>query len=342
MFAQRIMCSWIGAFGLAAGAFCQSYVQLSIATVGHNTFTSPASINRKGEIAGTYIDQFGYRGFLRDAGGTLTSFDVYGVPDGTKAYSINDQGAITGSYTGFPDAYVRDPVGHITTFAPPGSVRTLALSINAGGVITGSYYETGAPYAAHGFVRRANGELISFDPPGSISTAAYSINANGAITGSYQDVNSFSHGFVRQLSGEIVSFDPPGSFGTAPSSINDAGAITGSYLINNGRSFGFVRDPDGKFISFDPGVTTAPTSINDEGAIAGYYEAGFNDNGVNVIFGQHGFVRSPDGAITSFDPPFCSSNSTSPTSINRQGVITGSCLWSSSTAGGLVGWVRYP
>jgi hypothetical protein len=32
MFAERLICSWIGAFGLAAGAFCQTYVQFSVDT----------------------------------------------------------------------------------------------------------------------------------------------------------------------------------------------------------------------------------------------------------------------------------------------------------------------
>jgi hypothetical protein len=45
MFAERLICSWIGALGLAAGAFCQTYVQLS---PGSNNFVT--GINQKGEI----------------------------------------------------------------------------------------------------------------------------------------------------------------------------------------------------------------------------------------------------------------------------------------------------
>jgi hypothetical protein len=51
MFAERLICSWIGALGLAAGAFCQTYVQFSV-----DAGTGPSSINEKGEIAGTYLD----------------------------------------------------------------------------------------------------------------------------------------------------------------------------------------------------------------------------------------------------------------------------------------------
>ena len=56
MFAQRLVCSWIGAFGLAAGAFCQTYVQFS---VGFTTIRT--SINDKGEIAGWYGDNLGHK-----------------------------------------------------------------------------------------------------------------------------------------------------------------------------------------------------------------------------------------------------------------------------------------
>jgi hypothetical protein len=48
MFAERLICSWIGALGVAAGAFCQTYVQSSV-----DDGTSLYSLNEKGKIAGT-------------------------------------------------------------------------------------------------------------------------------------------------------------------------------------------------------------------------------------------------------------------------------------------------
>jgi hypothetical protein len=74
MFAEELVCSRIGAFGLAAGAFCQTYVQFSI-----DNGTIPGSINEKGAIAGTYVDfAKGFHGFVRDPGGKITAFDVPG------------------------------------------------------------------------------------------------------------------------------------------------------------------------------------------------------------------------------------------------------------------------
>ena len=109
---------------------------------------------------------------MRASDGTITSFDAPGGPGGfpqTFAYSINDAGAITGSFA-FPDttigmlrprAYVRDPEGNFTTFDPPGSISTIAQSINAGGAITGYYNESNL--VIHGFVRERNGTITSFD-----------------------------------------------------------------------------------------------------------------------------------------------------------------------------------
>jgi len=228
MFAERLICSWIGAFGLAAGAFCQTYVQFSI-----DAGPIPGSINQNGEIAGTYVDfANGFHGFVRDPGGKITAFDAPGSFSSTRAISINAGGAITGTFIDTTPpvvrtrAYVRDPEGNFTTFDPPGSVSTVPQSINARGAISGYYNESNQRF--FGFVRHPNGKITSIDPPGSISTQDFGINAKGAITGSYVDANQLRHGFLREPTGTIISFDVPEGTGTFPASINDAGAITGS------------------------------------------------------------------------------------------------------------------
>jgi hypothetical protein len=336
MFAERLICSWIGALCLAAGAFCQTYVQISV-----DASTSPMSINKKGEIAGSYSDFAGNgHGFVRDPGGAITTFDVPGSSN-TQAFSINDEGAITGIYTvpsGGQHAYVRDPEGNFTTFDPPGSVSTRASSINAGGAVTGSY--TDSNNVSHSFLRHADGTFITFDPPGSVS-----INAKGEIAGWYRsDPGSLipTHGFVRRPGGEIVSFDAPHvPLLTSVAGINDAGVITGSSGFGP-TFFGFVRDPDGKFTQFAPGPITEPSSINNKGAITGSVGSS------RTPFS--GFVRSPEETITRFDPPFCLSNdlgatvNDSPTSINDEGVITGYCqvFTPQFPLGVQVGWVRFP
>ena len=120
MFAKRLICSWIGALGLAAGAFCQTYVQFSV-----DAGTFAQSINKKGATTGFYFDFAHFsHGFVRDPGGTITAFDVPGG-SGTQAFSINDKGAITGYYFVLPSGvsgFIRDPEGNFTTFDPPGSI----------------------------------------------------------------------------------------------------------------------------------------------------------------------------------------------------------------------------
>jgi hypothetical protein len=103
MFAERLICSWIGALCLAAGAFAQSYVVI-IPSNRLGVFESlfPQSINDEGAITGYYLDTGvgPQHGFVRAAeGGTTTSFDPpHHSSSGaaTFAYSINDAGAIAG------------------------------------------------------------------------------------------------------------------------------------------------------------------------------------------------------------------------------------------------------
>ena len=76
MFAQRLICLWIGAFGLAAGAFGQTYVEFIAQSVG-SEYTYPYSINEAGVIAGTSSINDGLgplSGFVRDVAGPSLCF----------------------------------------------------------------------------------------------------------------------------------------------------------------------------------------------------------------------------------------------------------------------------
>jgi hypothetical protein len=57
--------------------------------------------------------------------------------------------------------------GTIVTFDPPASVRTVPLSINAGGSITG-YYNDGT--AIQGFLRSPDGSFTVINVPGATTT----------------------------------------------------------------------------------------------------------------------------------------------------------------------------
>jgi hypothetical protein len=173
MFAERLICSWIGAFGLVAGAFCQTYVQILVdgsidAQCGTGCVTNAFSINNAGTVAGTYFTIGGREhGFVRAPDGTITTFDAPESAGGTVVTSINDKGAITGvgfpGPIGFATGYIRDPEGNFTRFNAPGSTSMAPQSINAGGAVTGWYFDGSG--VQHGFIREDNGTITSFDPP---------------------------------------------------------------------------------------------------------------------------------------------------------------------------------
>jgi len=159
--------------------------------------TLPQAINDVGQITGYFADLTGWHGFLRNSNGKLAVFNS-AVGD-TFALAINLSGEITGGYnstSGF-HGFLRRPGGKIITLDPPGSVNTLATSINIWGQIAGFYFDSGG--IGHGFTRWPNGHIDTFDFPGvGVSTTiAQGINDFGQITGYYVDASG-THGFFTQ------------------------------------------------------------------------------------------------------------------------------------------------
>jgi hypothetical protein len=121
-------------------------------------------LNQLGAIAGIYSDANSVNhGFLRSTDGNLTKFDAPGA--GTSSgqgtgcpsdcpVSINDLGAITGSYWDanfVSHGYLRSPEGKIVTVDPVGSIYTFPDGLNDLGSITGYYIDASGVY--HGFLR---------------------------------------------------------------------------------------------------------------------------------------------------------------------------------------------
>jgi hypothetical protein len=105
----------------------------------------PVGINAAGYIAGwSFIPP--YQGFVRFPGGSINSLVLPGTPD----VGINEAGFIFGNYgflgpvTGSSrllhlQVYLRSPNGTMTSFGFPGSLKTVATSMNDSNVITGAY-----------------------------------------------------------------------------------------------------------------------------------------------------------------------------------------------------------
>jgi uncharacterized membrane protein len=261
--------------------------------------------------------------------GTFVTFDVPGAT-ATNPQSINNPGAITGSYFdagALEHSFLRTSDGTITPFDPPGTTCissnfpscSAGFGINPAGTIVGTYDETAV--LLHGFLRAPNGTFTVFDPPSSKVTMAFHINPDGVVAGDFfTSATSFvAHGFVRAPNGTFTTFDPLGSTFTQPNAINPAGTVTGQFFDVSGDSHGFLRTSDGTITVFDPpgSVLTSSNAINPAGTVVGLFETT-----PTFPVGVHGFLRAPNGTITVFDAA-PGAIFTNPQAISPGGTIVG-------------------
>ncbi len=252
--------------------------EFDVGDSGPHRGTIPFTVNTSGTVAGTstssqWNPEAGlpyYRGFVRDADGTVTLFDAPGAglsaSQGTIPISINNSGILTGLYinsSGVYEGFVRAANGTITEFQVPcqttgtNCYATVPTSIDTAGDIVGAYGITNS--VGHGFVRAADGTITTFDPTGSVAgsgivsgTLPLSIDPGGNyVTGFYTDANGIRHGFVRTAGGTITSFDAPGAAtskvlvlsGTGGSGVNASGEITGGYVDSKAVFHGLLLTP---------------------------------------------------------------------------------------------------
>jgi hypothetical protein len=317
--------------------------------------------NEWGTITGFTRDSNWVRhGFLRLSSGRFTVFDdpnagtcstpCESVALGTRAFSINNSGAITGYWTDSSNvayAYVRAPNGEFTEFQAPdagtgpgqGTYPYGAFAINAAGAVTGYYLD--ASSVQHGLVRSPAGKITEFDPENSLYTDPVAIDSSGTITGFYCDstTNNF-RSFLRTPHGRITVFDGPGagsdgcnSLGTFAAGIEPLGGAEGNYSYTDAsggyESHGFLRDASGAFTTFDPpgSQATYPGGNNVLGTITGSYI------GSDGVF--HGFVRGPFGKFISFDVGAL--GTVTPLDINLAGEVSGTDLDASGVQYGFFG-----
>src|SRR5260370_39623359 len=97
--------------------------------MGAQQGTYPQSVNEAGAITGWYTDlRFVNHGFVRNLGGTITTFDAPGAGTGagrgTLAYSVSPAGVIAGYYqdaNSVSHGFLRGSDGTFTTFDAPGA-----------------------------------------------------------------------------------------------------------------------------------------------------------------------------------------------------------------------------
>jgi len=127
--------------------------------------TYATAINASGGVAGTYLGPDSlYHGFIRDANGTITTFDVSNGTLSMSVVGINSSGQIAGYY--YDDGtftFIREVDGTITLVAVPyaGASDTSITGINDSGEVCG-WYSIGSPFVVdHGFVRNSSGEFTN-------------------------------------------------------------------------------------------------------------------------------------------------------------------------------------
>ena len=158
-------------FAWAAPAQVYTTFDAPGAGTGSGQGTFALRINAEGAIAGYYYEANGaVHGFVRDPGGSLTSFDPHGAAD-TVPTGINTAGAIAGSYADASSeihSFVRAPDGTIITFEIPGAGTgvgqgTYAASINAAGDVTGYSVPVSDSRVEHQRGGRHYGILLRFE-----------------------------------------------------------------------------------------------------------------------------------------------------------------------------------
>jgi len=332
----RVLCAALLSFGFAGAAVADpTYVEFSAPGAAGGTYSFTNNLNRGGDLVGYYFDdQFHSRGYLRtrtggftvvggdntqpwalnplrmatgrsglsgfvaDAQGGITTFDVPGTDGtgvGTVPVAIDSDGDVAGQWgTSAPPThgFVRDSEGNITSFDAPNAgtgqnqgtfVQAMSLQGRIAGYLTDSLRHN------HGFVRLPNGAFKTIDVDGAMSfaggTKIYAINLSNSVAGLYYD-NTGDHGFVLDRQGNLAKFDIPGRSSMMVTGINKNNDVVGWYVA--GFVHGFVRSgATGVVTLFDvPGAeSTIAQSINDKGQIAGYY----GDSSGN----SYGFLRKP-------------------------------------------------
>jgi uncharacterized membrane protein len=248
------------------------------------------------------------------------AFEPIEVPGaiGTRAFGINPQGDIVGSFTdaaGTHGYLLRKDV--FTQIDYPGAATTEAFGINARGDVIGRYTRKGMP-GIRGFLLQS-GRYTDISIGNHLITLPTKIGASGEIVGCFHDMSGLvdMYGYVQR--GDDVSvFSLPSSVAPTGSAAMHNGVVRGGGLIVGltnpapGRTRGYVIAGDTLSYLDGPGSTfTQAWDVNPSGVVVGNYEASGR---------THGFYYD-DGAFVTLDVP--GSTLTVARGINPRGDIVG-------------------
>lgn len=255
-------------------------------------------------------------------GGAFESIDVPGAT-ATRAFGINPQGDVVGSFTDATGTHaflLRN--GVFTQIDYPGARATEAWGINARGDIIGRY-TVADRRGTLGFLL-TGGRFFDISIPSATApdgkhlvTLPTKIGASGEIVGCYHDINGFVDMFGYVQRGQTIdTFTLPSTIG--PASAMHNGVIPGGRTIVGltlpavGRARGYVLSDDTlTYLDFPGSAFTQAWDVSPTGTVIGDYRAGGR---------AHGFYWNANGFVT-VDVP--GSTLTLPRGINPSGVIVG-------------------
>lgn len=247
--------------------------------------TIPFGINRRGDIAGYYVDSAGAtRGFVRYNDGTFSDPIVAPQDTGkfTQAFGINNSRTVDGDFFNVSSNEFHGYFlsGHSFKGFTVQGMSTQLFGINDAGNFVGVF----ANPANQAFLH-IGGNLTLITIPPANGSEADGINRSNQVVGTYTDSSGASHGFFRDANGTLTfPIDVPGATSTLPRALNDKNSIVGRYIDGAGVVHGFLFQMPSTFVTFDyPGaLQTSLNGINNGGHISGRYT---DTAGV-----EHGFI----------------------------------------------------
>lgn len=276
-----MVCTHSGIFRLAVASSAAAVIFAALAISSDASASSVERFDQRGK------DLRGH-GFVRNAGGGVTTLDVPGASSYTVTFGIDEHGRTVGGYVdarGRTHGFVRNRSGDFIRVDFPRAGLTFATRMNKRGQIVGMYADdpnTPALRAPRGFLLD-NGKFTKVQVPGALETRPFGINNQGQIVGEYVDSEGLLRGFLLD-DGRLTTIDAPYGASTSATDIDDNGRIVGTSRNADPASErfarGFVRDAQGVFTSIDapaapppPGRPEFPTTeifgINNRGQIVG-------------------------------------------------------------------------
>jgi hypothetical protein len=204
-------------------------------------------INDAGDVVGTVVDPaapLAPTAFILPSGSFIYTGFAHPVWPATYARAIANSGLVVG-YTddnaGTTAGYIFDPATFLfTDITIPGSLFTIAQSMNNAGQVVGSAVLPGSSQA---WLREPGGSVTMFQVAGR-PTRARGINDVGLIAG-FTTIGTVNTGFVGNSLG-FQDLMVPGSDHTFGESINNAGQVAGLFMTSSGGTTltkGFIATP---------------------------------------------------------------------------------------------------